>query len=407
MHRNAWMCGLLVVALGGPVVAADSWPQWGGPGRDFTLEARELSREWGKDGPPELWSRDLGGGFSSIISDGRQLYTMFRVGDEEVVIALDQETGKTKWEHRYSAPIPKGGPPSTRYGSGPNSTPLLVDGKLVTLGFTGKLHCIQAANGKVAWFHDMGDEFKVETPYFGHSASPLALGQRVVVVAGGVFAFDLGSGTVAWRNEEFQGTYGSPQLVSADGRDQIVTPMVGHLIGVDAASGKTLWVEEFNNQWSTILTSPLLDDQGRVFISTSEVGSMLVDPSTKRAATRKVWKAGKTQISYSNAVRQGEWVFASTGESASFITATSLKDGAQAWKERGFAGANLIRVGNEYLLLDYDAVLALVELDRKGMTVVTKSSIGEKRTWTPPTLVGTSLFVRDDYRIRALDLAKH
>ena len=67
--------------------------------------------------------------------------------------------------------------------------------------------------------------------------------------------------------------------------------------------------------------------------------------------------------------------------------------------------ADLLRIGDQYLLLDYDATLALVALDEKGMRVVTKSSIGESRTWTPPTLVGTALFVRDEERIRVLDLS--
>ena len=60
--------------------AAADWPQWGGPDRDFTLDARALSRNWGDDGPPEIWTRPLGGGFSSIVSDGQSLYVLYRDG---------------------------------------------------------------------------------------------------------------------------------------------------------------------------------------------------------------------------------------------------------------------------------------------------------------------------------------
>ena len=77
----------------------------------------------------------------------------------------------------------------------------------------------------------------------------------------------------------------------------------------------------------------------------------------------------------------------------------------QAWKERGFARANLLRVGDQCLLLDFDGELALVEFDETGMHVVVQATINDQPIWTPPTLLGTTLYVRDESRIRALDLS--
>jgi outer membrane protein assembly factor BamB len=389
----------------GATLAGEEWPQWGGPERDFTVEARDLSRSWGDDGPPTMWERPLGGGFSSIVSDGRRLYTMYRDGDDEIVIALDPDNGKTVWEHRYSAPVVKSETLSTQYGEGPNGTPLLVDGKLVTLGFTGHVRCLDTKKGKLRWSHDLGGEFEVKIPYFGHATSPLAVGKNAVVVAGGLFAFDLDSGKVAWKNREIEGSYGSPRLVTAGGKQQIVTPLSAHLAGFDPQTGKTLWKKEHKNEWGTILTSPVVDDAGRIFISAAQAGSVLVDPAAANDDGRQVWKTEATQIAHTNAVRAGKWLFASVGDSAAFMTATSLEDGAQAWKERGFARANLVRVGDDYLLLDFEGQLALVELSGEGMQVVTQASINDEKTWTPPTLLGTTLYVRDESRMVALDLS--
>ena len=395
-----------VLVAGSMVGAAQAdWPQWGGPDRDFTVEARELSRNWGEDGPPRLWTRPLGGGFSSIVSDGNRLYTMFRDGDDEIVIALDPKKGKTRWEHRYAAPIPESKSLSTKYGKGPNGTPLLMDGKVVTLGFTGHVQCVDAAKGKLLWSHDLAEEFDVSIPYFGHATSPLAVGRHAVIVAGGLFAFDVDSGEMVWQNREFEGSYGSPRLVSASGKDQIVTPVFGHLAGFDPETGKTLWSQEHKNEWGTILISPVVDDSGRIFISAAQAGSILVDPAAANADDRQLWKVDTTQIAHSNAVRAGEWVFASVGDSASFLTATSLKDGRQAWKERGFAQANLVRVGDDFLLLDFEGELALLGLDGEGMEIITQASINDKQTWTPPTLIGTTLYFRDEARMVALDLS--
>jgi outer membrane protein assembly factor BamB len=52
-----------------------------------------------------LWDRELGEGYSGIAASQNRLYTMYREGDREVVIALDAGTGKTIWEYRYEAPL--------------------------------------------------------------------------------------------------------------------------------------------------------------------------------------------------------------------------------------------------------------------------------------------------------------
>ncbi len=146
--RNGWWIWVaVVVAATGAIQAGEVWPQWGGLERNFTVESRNMSRNWGESGPPELWSRPLGGGFASIVSDGRRLYVTYRENDDEVVAALNRKNGKTRWEHRSPAPIPDSPGLSTEYGEGPNGTPLLTDGKLVTLGFTGLVRCLDAKRG--------------------------------------------------------------------------------------------------------------------------------------------------------------------------------------------------------------------------------------------------------------------
>src|SRR3954452_5089121 len=75
------------------------WPQWGGPSRDFHVDAAAIARTWPESGPRVSWRRPLGEGYSSILVDGGILATMYRRDDTEVVIALDAETGTTRWEH--------------------------------------------------------------------------------------------------------------------------------------------------------------------------------------------------------------------------------------------------------------------------------------------------------------------
>src|SRR5712671_5069487 len=90
--------------------AGADWTQRGGPTRNFMSDATGLASSWPQGGPNKLWSRALGEGHSSILVEGGRLYTMYRPvsvlslvrrSQEEVVVSLDAQTGKTIWEFRY------------------------------------------------------------------------------------------------------------------------------------------------------------------------------------------------------------------------------------------------------------------------------------------------------------------
>ena len=98
--RRSLAAGAFVVVLLARSASAQ-WPQWGGPNRDFHSPATGLAEEWPEAGPRKIWERALGAGYSSIVADGGRLFTMYRSGDDEVVVALNAETGATEWEHKY------------------------------------------------------------------------------------------------------------------------------------------------------------------------------------------------------------------------------------------------------------------------------------------------------------------
>jgi hypothetical protein len=56
------------------------------------------------------------------------------------------------------------------------------------------------------------------------------------------------------------------------------------------------------------------------------------------------------------------------------------------------------------VILDEDGTLALATPSPRGLTVHAKASVLANKAWTVPTLVGTTLYVRDRARIRALEL---
>ena len=96
-------------------VPTGAWPQWGGPTRDFKAPSGKLASAWPAAGPKALWSRDLGDGYSAIVTDGDALYTMYRppkgmwgsfvakvTGGEPEAVAAVLRKGQTGYVRRYA-----------------------------------------------------------------------------------------------------------------------------------------------------------------------------------------------------------------------------------------------------------------------------------------------------------------
>jgi outer membrane protein assembly factor BamB len=137
---------------------ANNWLQYGGPNRDFSL-AQALAKQ---ATPTIRWRRALGEGTSGIVGDGKALFTLYTEGFNksrevgvEVVVSLDATTGKTRWEQKTPVAMLPKQESFTNDPIRPQATPLLWQGKLLTLGFTGLLKCFEAATGKVLWERDL------------------------------------------------------------------------------------------------------------------------------------------------------------------------------------------------------------------------------------------------------------
>ena len=84
---------------------AVDWPQWRGVNRDGISTEKVLPASWGKDGPKQLWKKEVGTGVSSVAVRGGRLYTMGNNGNKDVVFCLDAATGAEIWKHTYPQPL--------------------------------------------------------------------------------------------------------------------------------------------------------------------------------------------------------------------------------------------------------------------------------------------------------------
>jgi len=182
---------------------ADDWLQWGGPAGDFTVQVEGLAEWWPADGPRVLWNRPLGEGYSSILFKDARLFTMYRDGDEEVVVSLDARTGATLWEHRYGVEIWPDMTPA--FGLGPNATPLIVGDRIVSISIDGQVRCLDLSSGELKWKHDLPAEYgrRKRDEEYGYSNHPMHYEGKAIVLVGGtdhaVVAFDPADGSTHKR----------------------------------------------------------------------------------------------------------------------------------------------------------------------------------------------------------------
>ena len=105
-----------------------------------------------------------------------------------------------------------------------------------------------------------------------------------------------------------------------------------------------------------------------------------------------------------NTVRQGDWVYGSTGNGPAFMAAVNIRTGEIGWRERGFAKANCIMADGRLYILDEDGNLAMTTASPDGLEVHAKVELMDAVAWTVPTIVGKTMYARDQNRIVALRL---
>jgi PQQ-like domain len=136
-----------IVALALALTVGPAWPQWGGPNRNFVTGPADLAASWPAAGPRQIWSRPLGDGFSSIVTDGATLYTLYRDAADDVAVAMDAKTGATRWATKYAAPFKE--TCSEQLGPAPRAAPLVAGERLITISSGGLMHSFDRGTGAI------------------------------------------------------------------------------------------------------------------------------------------------------------------------------------------------------------------------------------------------------------------
>lgn len=389
-----------------PNQVSGQWTQFGGPSRDFNVNEGGVKTPFPPDGPRTLWERELGPGQAPFMVDGRSAYTMYRDGDQEVVIALNAQDGEVLWEVRYDAPIPEGFPPANELV--PRTTAVLSGVRIFTVGSLGHVNCINQETGKLIWSHNPVADGDLRPPKNGYSASPLTYMDRVLVAMGTendrtenlLYTFHQRSGSFLWRKLNGSPAHVSPVVAKSEPRDQLLLATPDKLLGAEPLNAIVYWELPLKK-----LGTPVWNPYRRVVLlpSVSEEGSGVYTlENTKGAKPIQLWKRADSR--YRQFISEGNLVIGAGVGEGSRLCAHRLESGDVLWCDEDFHTPYLLYTGDKLIILDQKGTLAIADVSDAGLRVLAKTNLETHGEWAAPSIEHRRLFLRDHKRALAIDL---
>lgn len=401
---------------------ADDWPQFRGTNRDAVWNETGIMQTFPPDGLPVRWRAPVGTGLSSpVIAKGRGYLAdaeLQKPKARERVHCLDEKTGKPLWTHTCEVTYPDWAFDPTQT-SGPNSTPVVQDGKLWCLGQMGELHCLDAVSSAVIWHRNLMKEYGAKE-FTGTTPSPL-IEKNLLILAAGiqpdacVIALDKDTGKEVWRALSDPWTYSSPLVISAGGRRQLIVWTPKSVTSLNPATGETWWREDVDTTNYYGAATPVSDGQ-RLLLS----GLMFQLDQTKPAATL-LWPESKSPTKVvlspcSIPMMQDGHVY--SGESSGQLVCLDANTGSQVWDTdkvtgRGNGAAiHLTPNGGTTLVFTDQGNLIRARLGPEGYQELSRVHVidptykfaGRKLIWPPPAYANGHIFARNDVELISASL---
>jgi outer membrane protein assembly factor BamB len=390
------------------------WKVWGGPDRNFITRSTGLAfftgpEKWISSPPKRLWERPLGDGYSAIAVEGDRLYTGFRRGSSDVFVALDAATGKTIWEFNYPAPFSNAFPSDV--GPGPYAMPQVVGDRIVTASGIGQIHSLDKKTGAQVWALDLYKQFGGTRLDFGYSSHALPYKDSLIVLAGGrgsaVLRVRQTDGTPVWRAHNLTSAHSSPVLIDVDGQPQVAILLADEVVGIDPETGDLLWRHPHRTDNGLAISTPVWAPGNLLFISTAYGGGargLRLARAGNRTTVQELWYNPRVQVHFGSVIRDEGFVYVSSGQSVGILSAVELETGRVAWQVRDFVKAQLLAADGRLIILDEDGNLGLGLATPQRFQALAKWPLLSSVAWTPPTLAGSRLYVRDRRVMMALDM---
>jgi outer membrane protein assembly factor BamB len=370
--------------------AADSWPQFRGPGGQGIAEFKTAPLKWSKDGPKK-WRTELAGQAwsSPVLQDGK-LYLSNAVETKGKWslrgLCVDAESGKVLWDNEVFQL--RGNGKIHKKNSHASPTPI-VDGNRLFLhfGYQGTA-CLDLA-GKVKWTNRDLDF----APTHGGGGSPaLVEGMLVFHCDGGqkpsIAALDAKSGKLTWQTERSENakrtfSFCTPLVIDVGGRKQIISP-ASDAVFAYSLDGKEIWKVKYPGGYS-VVPRPLYA-HGLVFVSSGfDVARLYaIRPNGKGDVTKThvAWSARKNISKSPSFIVVGNELYVQADNGV--ITCFDAKTGKQHYQQRaiGSSTSSPSFAGGRIYFHDEAGKTAVIS-PGKTFVKLAENDLGERTLATP------------------------
>ncbi|MBU6401317.1 MAG: PQQ-binding-like beta-propeller repeat protein [Verrucomicrobia bacterium] len=453
MHPSATLAPLLCLSLGIALVtstrAGDDWPWFLGPHANGISDETGLLDRWPASGPPLLWSKSVGAGYSAPSVRGQRLVLHHRVGDQEIVECLDAATGQTRWRYGYPSHFvdPYG------YNNGPRGTPLLTTNRCYTFGAEGKLLCLDLASGRPVWQRDSSKDWEIPPAFFGVGSTPVLDRGRLLVMIGGqpnagMVALDPATGrtlwesvgeknwegatmnfwpgerTLHWQRWEKMASYATPVVAEVNGRPAVFCFMRQGLVLLEPATGRVddsfffqARVNESVNASDPIVVS------NEVFISSAyyKSGSVLLRVRPDRPKFEVVWHSLALELHFMTPIYHDGYLYAFSGRNppdarfrcVEFQSGKIMWDLDQSWQQDTatpsvYGRGSCLLADGKLVVLGEGGLLGCFAPNPKRPEEICRWQVPRLHypCWTAPVLAQHRLYLRGEDHLVCLDLAR-
>jgi outer membrane protein assembly factor BamB len=389
-----------------------AWPRFRGANLDgISSEDVELARTWPKEGPPVLWSVDVGEGYAgAAILNGRVYIIDYdQKNRRDVIRCMSLEDGRDIW--RYSYPVKL-----KRWHGMSRTVPTVTQKYIVTMGPKCHVTCLDSATGEFKWMINLVKEFGASVPEWYTGQCPLVEDGKVILAPGGtalMMAVDCNSGQIIWQTpnpNSWKMTHSSVIPIKLNDKRMYVYCASDGVAGISADDGKILW--EITN-WKILIANvptPIQAGEGLVFFSGGyKAGSMMLrlTESNGQINTEEVFRLDsevfgaeqQTPIYYQGhiyGIRPDGQLVCLDPQGKVLWTSTR--------SNRFRLGPYMIANGLIYAMND-SAEMTLAEATPNGYIQLARAKIMDGReSWGPMAIASGRLIVRDLTTMLCLDV---
>lgn len=407
---------------------AGNWPQWRGPSAQGHADAPSLPETWSETSHV-AWKTPLPGrGHSTPVMWGDHLWltTAFEkaatpeetqrrlatnTGDQPVVVlasvslhalCVERSSGKIlhdiallevaapQWVHQLNS-----------YAS---PTPILEEGRLYAhFGSLGTV-ALDTKSMQVLWKNQ-----ELQVMHENGPGSTIVLsGNHLIAHFDGsdrqfIAAFDKNTGKVAWQTArsgemdprpQQRKAYGTPLMVTMNGRAVVVSPAANNIYGYDPQNGRELWHVPYGALGFSMSAVPVADEQ-RIYFSTSYGKSQVIALDYAGRQTPEVaWRNPKNAPKMCSPVLHDGLLFYI--DDGGIVSCVDTKTGEAIYRERlgGKFSASPILAGGKLYFCSREGVVSTIPATKEFKILAQNTLDGS--IMASPIADGGALFIRTD-----------